>query len=761
MRLTLRNLLRFLDRTHESAQERQRLEELVADSESAEAWIDRIRRLRSDPEKPAPPIDGQPSPSRVALYLDGALSEQETVAFEEKLLASDEILAEVASAHQIIRKIQDAATATVPIGLRQVLYDLDRLYGVSQRGASDAAMDEGEADGVPASMDDLPFDDDETAPSPDSLETESDDDGDHYRADRPPVSLDQMQRAARGRSWLIAASMILVLGMSFGLTYWAGWMAANSRRVASVIADPQIERPDNNNGAIAKDAETQPDKPDLSPSPEGKNENPPPAKGDSAKDSPNDDKGKAGGRVDNLFADREPPLSHPTPPPVGDAVAVDREPPAEGSGVRPDISFSLAGGVESVPFLGPPQPPRMTARVTAPNPLCLVRSADEDEWRSMTRSSAVFEGDHVKVFTGGVAEFELGTLLKMSVKGPAEFVVAPRDVASEAEVLELKHGEISVQSNEGDVDWMLQVGTDRYRITMALASSVIMARVEGWLPPGSDPRTVEPAVARTIHAIGGRCLVQLGDSSWRLSAGDAVVQVESPAAEWRIAPRSGQVANDVDPRRYVSRLTTIVDNEIREWIADRADVAAMLVDLKLDVRQEIRLAAMTWLAEEGNFDYVVDYLENPENNANWRTFIEALRQTIYNRPELAENLFRGLVFAGESQTELYELIVGISAADLASGADARLVELLSSSDLAIRILAIENLREINGGVTYGYTATKPEKERERIVNRQWKPRLAKQIIRYEQPPSVPLTELSVGIGEVPGEGGLDALDKDQ
>jgi hypothetical protein len=212
--------------------------------------------------------------------------------------------------------------------------------------------------------------------------------------------------------------------------------------------------------------------------------------------------------------------------------------------------------------------------------------------------------------------------------------------------------------------------------------------------------------------------------------------------------------------RYVERLATIVRDELREWTDDELEVAAALIDLKMDLRQEIRLAAMTWLAEQGNFEYVVDFLTNADNRSNWRTFIQALRHTLFDRPELASALFDGLRHAGGSQSILYELIVGKSSADLEAGADAHLVEWLDHRDLAVRVLAIENLREITGGVTFGYLPTKSEQERKRIINGQWKKQLENQAIRYETPPAVPLVTFDTnGLPPLPGpEGGESPAD---
>ena len=152
MRLTLRNLLRFLDQTDLGSLERQRLEELVEQSDRASAWIERIRSLRSDPARSAPRLQEEPLPAEVAQYLDGSLSEQEIVGFEETMLASDQILAEVASCHLIGQRLGTADAPAISVALRQSLYDIDRLHAASAENRSADA----DADASTA-MEDLPF----------------------------------------------------------------------------------------------------------------------------------------------------------------------------------------------------------------------------------------------------------------------------------------------------------------------------------------------------------------------------------------------------------------------------------------------------------------------------------------------------------------------------------------------------------------------------------------------------------------------------
>ncbi len=691
MRLTLRNLLRFLDQTNLGPLERDRLQELVEHSDRAEAWIERIRSLRADPGKAAPRITGPPAPCRVAQYLDGSLSEQETIEFEEAMLASDEILAEVASAHRIVQQLSTAQPPGIPIVLRQTLYDLDRVFGDS--GGSDAGPADGEhagGHGAVTSMEDLPFEDaSEPDASSDAMATELEDVGDEDSNHQPPVSLDRLTRRARDRSLVLAGLVITVLAGILGVTYWLGRESARLSQPARV---PNARAPvdalprdiDDGEGPVA-DERAAAGRPDPDSPPTGDQADVEQPAGDA--DQPPEPQGPGA----TLLVDQPPP---PAPEVAAPGQPDPPVPPRPDLSV-PDLPVPEVPVVDAEAFIGPIQPPRVVARSTEPQVLALMRAPNAEDWTVLTDAADLREGDHVKVLGGMAAEFELGQQLKLRAVGPAEFSLGQRDRASQADLIDLEFGTVVVESRESDVDWILQLGDDRYAVTMLLAAARVEAQAIPYLPPGIDPRHMAPAVVRTFQALEGRCRIQKNEFRWNLATGHALLEVDSAIPEIAQAAQTGVVQQPIARPRFVERLTDVVEDNLRAWRLELRSVPDELLDMKSDSRQEIRLAAMAWLAEQGNFDFVVDFLSNPSNKSNWRTFIEAVQHTLRNRPESATRLFDGLGFAGaENQEKLYGLILGFAPPDLEAGLDARLVDYLNDANLAVRVLAIENFAKL-------------------------------------------------------------------
>ncbi|MEJ7593383.1 MAG: hypothetical protein WKF77_17715 [Planctomycetaceae bacterium] len=123
MRLTLRTLLAYLDDRLLPANAKE-LGQKIAKSPFATELVDRIREVKrrrrlAMPDKPVVMIDA----NLIAEYLDDQLTPELVARIEKEVLASDAMLAEVASAHEILGLLSDPVT--VEPRLRDRLYALD------------------------------------------------------------------------------------------------------------------------------------------------------------------------------------------------------------------------------------------------------------------------------------------------------------------------------------------------------------------------------------------------------------------------------------------------------------------------------------------------------------------------------------------------------------------------------------------------------------------------------------------------------------
>ncbi len=140
MRLTLRTLLAYIDDTLEP-QEAREIGQKVAESPPARELIERIRQVMRRRRLGTPAVTGGDpdfDANVVAQYLDSSLSDEEITRIEEKCLADDQYLAEVASCHQILTLVL-GEPAHVPPTARERMYDLVRGQGRAGRRRADRA----------------------------------------------------------------------------------------------------------------------------------------------------------------------------------------------------------------------------------------------------------------------------------------------------------------------------------------------------------------------------------------------------------------------------------------------------------------------------------------------------------------------------------------------------------------------------------------------------------------------------------------------
>jgi|GEM_PF-5396673 len=121
MRLTLRTLLAYLDRTLDEPSQRE-LQERFHNSAVAMELAARIQRVTSNPQLPSPSFDAfspNEDPNTVAEYLGNVLSPELTADLESRCITSDVHLAEVAACHRILASFEAGQPADIPSALRE------------------------------------------------------------------------------------------------------------------------------------------------------------------------------------------------------------------------------------------------------------------------------------------------------------------------------------------------------------------------------------------------------------------------------------------------------------------------------------------------------------------------------------------------------------------------------------------------------------------------------------------------------------------
>ena len=167
-------------------------------------------------------------------------------------------------------------------------------------------------------------------------------------------------------------------------------------------------------------------------------------------------------------------------------------------------------------------------------------------------------------------------------------------------------------------------------------------------------------------------------------------------------------------------------------------VHVRLAELMADRRVDVRALAARCLASLGEFEAIIKELSNPQQKSFWAPEVEVLRQSVTRGTEMAEQLRQTLErLRPHEGATLYRLLWGYSPEQLAGDDAKELVSLLDSSEMDVRVLASDTLRQITGAQLL-YRPERAPSENRASINR-WQERLADGSIAYKSPPS-PLTE---------------------
>jgi hypothetical protein len=125
-------------------------------------------------------------------------------------------------------------------------------------------------------------------------------------------------------------------------------------------------------------------------------------------------------------------------------------------------------------------------------------------------------------------------------------------------------------------------------------------------------------------------------------------------------------------------------------------------------------------------------LSEPKQRAYWPDHYLTLLATVDRSAESAQRL-RDSIASMDSANEkpLFRLLTGFSQKQLVEGGDDELVQLLDSSSMSVRVLALENLHEITGTTLY-FRAEQENAVRRAPVIKKWVTRQRKGDIRWQE-----------------------------
>jgi hypothetical protein len=766
MRLTLRTLLAYIDGILPDVA-RADLAKQVEGNATAEGLIKRIRRAVARPEIPAPRLDGRglaDDANSVAEFLDNSLPADRLGAFEKICLESDLHLAEVAACHELLAEVARDTMAVKPLDAASH-ERLLRLF--HHRAAVEAAVAERDearenAAAVRAAV--------EQAGHPPRIDSSA--------GARGRAGGDSSQRSWLG--WASAAVALLVLLLAGGVLAWK--VAGDGRRVAvkpvekpaaaEQRADAAQRAEKENQDAENQDAEDL-DAADQDVADHDVKKPNEPAPGNAA---------EAALAVAGPAATDAAPAAAPQMAPVHTqtaGAAAPAEPPAVEiaetvekmtAGVSVPADASPAAEQPRVPqgdalaIAAPPAPApspngddvagdhAADVGVVGPNGVLLHRvlRAGRQTWVSFPAGEPLADREELVTPPGCDAEIDVGGIGVKLLRGSQVTLSFDADGTPRITVV---IGRIIARAMTADRQLGITAGRLHGVVTAGLTEPVAVA-VALERHPGDDPAADPARMSATIMSTtGGLSWRQMPMASFADPSAAGILG--GIAEEGMLEARSALVWDSTRPDRAVTErrpglgwtggpepidpLTRRAAESLKTALQQPRSLFESLHDMAVGHRTENRSLAAATLALLGEYDELVILLSADQAGerlepSQWlaleaATVPLALARGANSAARLqATFLDRGPPGKGEA---LFAMACGFSDDELASGADAVLVEALADPDLVVRRYAAKNLFEIVQPAAADRIRYRPDglEEMRRQGEAWWRTQLEKEAIR--------------------------------
>jgi hypothetical protein len=733
----------------------QDLSKKIEESEFATSLVHRIRDVMRRLRLGAPNLtDRGPGldPNTVAEYLDNTLPADRVTDFEKVCLDSDIHLAEVAACHQVLALVL-GEPADVDPASRERIYELKDVRAGAKPPPTPALSP------APA----LPL-----GTALPSLDLEGGDGEPAGRKARPRPTVPEYLREPRKRpAWLpVAAVAVLAVGfmmvvlMALGqfepktllgdlLVEWG--IIAAPREVAAGqkgeiaekknAAQPTKQAPEPAKKQVVQPIKVTPKQPSAeTPKPRVEPANasttvaPPPVRLPLV--TPPVPKPAA--EKTSVGPVKEPVTEPAKEPAVGSSKTVAKLPTPKLPAAEPTIKPPAAprADAEKEKKATPPAPPTWGRFLSTDQ--VLLSGGPGGDWTRVAADQALIAEQILALPTYRAKVSLMAAGVNLEILGPArvELLGDSRGLPG----IRVFYGRVVLTPIAGESDRLRVALGDRVgTLTFVDPDSTAALDVRRLRAPGTNPETGPSRIAADLYATSGNITweeaasdkTDKGDKSpepLRLTSSQRLsfdAQLTSPPMAAKELPK-WITAEPISP------LDRLASPKLAQALATGRPARVGLLELATSRPQwEVKWLALRCLGCVGQFRDMVAALSEPAQRFRWADYyIDELRSAVARDAETAAAVRLALETQYPQQAAtLYRMLWGYSEQDLEDGADAKLVQALDDETLAVRVLAIWNLRDITG-VGQSYQPEERPAKRQPAARR-WRQRLEAKEIRLK------------------------------
>lgn len=720
MRLTLRSLLAYLDEVLEPA-DMEEIRKKLDENEFTRNLEQTVRHTADNPDITAPAPTGPQmviDPNRVAEYLDNVMPAEQVEEFEKQVLASEEMIAELANAHHILKLILDQPVR-VPAPRREKMYHLmDKAKELDEQAAKEpqpSASDQLEREAVAAVsgvrpeevQTELPAQAADTTPK-EKQPREKQEIPEYLREEEP---------AWRGLVPVVIVAVILVAV----LFIWQVMKPGD----AVVQDDKTTTTESGEKGGTEENGEKTTEPAEKTGEDSGKTE---PGKGTDTEPKKEPEKEPAETEPKKEPSETEP-KKEPVKEPVTEPKKEPKKEPAETEPKKEPKKEPVTEPVKETPK--EPIVQRMElGSFTSPQTILLnyqrPMAEQPADWKRLPPRAVVFSGDRLVTAPTFRANLTLSGGLNVTLLGGAIVNLLP---ANEQGIpgINLVTGRMIVEAMQADASIRVAAADHEWTLTFPQADSKAAVQIQAEHKPGTDPLQQERSVTGNYHVTLGQVTISDGK--------DSVTASEVPASGTLVplqatAPSVPEWIEASDVSAIDARAGNLLEKEVR------SDESALirLKELAVDRRLEIRMLALRSLMLVREFQPVVEALADEMLRPTSRDeLIQHLKLAVASDPKTAGMVQDAFVakFGDDDGAAIFRMLWGYSNEQLAGAPNdaARLVGYLDHPEYVYRAVAFKTLQDITG-LTLLYRPEQTADKREAALNR-WRAKLEEGAIKHK------------------------------
>lgn len=736
MRLTLRALLAYLYNVLEPA-DADEFAGKVKESAVASGLVQRIGGITHKMRMSAPRIDAKgmvDDANHVAQYLDNSLPDEQVGDFERACINSDMHLAEVASSYQILTMVLGKPADTSE-ALHTRIYRLPLDIATSHKAEGDGETPERQR--LKKTMEKVAQSAKQTDAGVQAARSSS-----SYPAAEVPDYLRDGQKSSKGLWWL-GVGAVVVLAAALGIRA-AGPYDSNNPIIGRFFAPP------------SQVAQSGPTEPEQSKSPEVKrveadaadqkkspvNDNAvsketgsKPVDASETKSTKDEHGEKIPAPMDDGKNSEEAASTTPVPPmpeaaaapPVTSAPGSDTKGTAKTEGKGTDTPAKTAADVPPAP----PADPMDVGRYVSDDQVLTRFDAKSGLSFRVPSRALLAAGERLVVLPTYRPQITLASGVQVSFAGESA-VQMEEPLHAGASRITVEYGRFLVVTlgNEGaQIEVSLQ-GLQGM-LTLEDSSTVLAIDVRHFLPPGSSAEMDARVQVVEIFATSG-------SARWEESGKEPLDIPEHHVVSY-VAGQERELSGPFAAPEWIdasslSDIDRLTSHELQRALDFDKPVHVRLAELMGDRRVDVRALAARCLAQLGEFEPLIKELSNPQQKSFWAPEVDVLRQSLTRGPETVQQIRQTLERLNPKEAAtLFRLMWGFSAEQLQGSGAAELVEMLESPDMAVRVLAIDTLRQITGAQLL-YRPEKATSDNRGSINR-WIERQKDGSIAYKTPPA--------------------------